>query len=178
MAPIDPEHIHMSNVYCGHCNKEFNCPNRDINRAKKRGGLNYCSRDCFNASRCKSILINCQECHIQISRKPSEFSGKNFCSHSCSITYHNRFRLGDKHPNWKPIANISNYRIRAIENFGSECQKCHYNQYEAMLDVHHKDGNRKNNNMDNLEVLCLWCHGLLTRNIPEHYHVFGPSPEN
>ena len=35
-----------------------------------------------------------------------------------------------------------------------------------MLDVHHKDENRSNNKIENLEVLCVWCHAVLTRNSP------------
>jgi hypothetical protein len=39
-----------------------------------------------------------------------------------------------------------------------------------MLDVHHKDGDRENGSIENLEVLCVWCHALYTRKI------LGPSP--
>ena len=36
---------------------------------------------------------------------------------------------------------------------------------EDMLDVHHKDSNRKNGTIENLEVLCVWCHALKTRDV-------------
>lgn len=44
----------------------------------------------------------------------------------------------------------------------SKCAKCGYTDIQA-LQVHHIDRNRKNNNLDNLQVLCCNCHRL------EHY---------
>lgn len=38
-----------------------------------------------------------------------------------------------------------------------------YESETKMLDVHHRDGNRSNNKLSNLEVLCVWCHALETR---------------
>lgn len=34
-----------------------------------------------------------------------------------------------------------------------------------LLDVHHVDGNRKHNKIENLEVLCVWCHAIVTRGL-------------
>jgi hypothetical protein len=39
---------------------------------------------------------------------------------------------------------------------------------ERMLDVHHKNNDRNDNRLKNLEVLCVWCHALHTRNITPH----------
>ena len=41
------------------------------------------------------------------------------------------------------------------------CNKCgitEWNKLEAPLELHHKDGNRQNNNKSNLEILCSNCH--------------------
>ena len=38
----------------------------------------------------------------------------------------------------------------------------------AQLDIHHRDGNRYNNQIDNLECLCRNCHGLVTLNNGDH----------
>lgn len=46
--------------------------------------------------------------------------------------------------------------------------RCAYDAHEQMLDVHHRDGDRKNNKIENLEVLCVWCHALETRGVPSH----------
>jgi len=41
------------------------------------------------------------------------------------------------------------------------CNRCGYKPpYQAVLDVHHKDGNHRNNKSSNLETLCANCHRL------------------
>src|SRR5438876_2230962 len=37
-----------------------------------------------------------------------------------------------------------------------------------MLDVDHLDNDRTNNSLDNLRVVCVWCHALKTRGVPAH----------
>lgn len=38
------------------------------------------------------------------------------------------------------------------------CSRCGYNKHPQLLGIHHKDKNRENNNIENLEVLCANCH--------------------
>jgi 5-methylcytosine-specific restriction endonuclease McrA len=40
------------------------------------------------------------------------------------------------------------------------CSRCG-NKDRRVLTVHHKDGNRKNNKIDNLEWLCRNCHCII-----------------
>lgn len=47
------------------------------------------------------------------------------------------------------------YRYKAFENKPAECEAC--DSTEA-LEVHHKDKNRCNNDLDNLIILCEECH--------------------
>ena len=42
----------------------------------------------------------------------------------------------------------------------NHCNRCGYNIEPRILGVHHKDRNRNNNDMSNLEVLCPNCHSL------------------
>lgn len=43
------------------------------------------------------------------------------------------------------------------------CEKCGFvAQVMAQLDAHHKDGNCKNHNIENIETLCANCHRLVT----------------
>jgi len=44
-----------------------------------------------------------------------------------------------------------------------------FRKYPAMLDVHHIDGDRFNNDVRNLAVLCPTCHALATRRITTYY---------
>src|SRR4030095_1329114 len=52
---------------------------------------------------------------------------------------------------------------RLVKSVG-QCQKCGHDGSESRLGIHHKDRNKKNQDQDNLEVLCHRCHML------EHAH--------
>ena len=49
-----------------------------------------------------------------------------------------------------------------MEIKGRKCERCSYNKYE-ILQVHHKNKDRNDNNIDNLELICPNCH------FEEHY---------
>ena len=78
------------------------------------------------------------------------------CSPGCANTY---FRSGDNHPNW----NGNSYRKKAIKHYPNKCENCKYDKHKEILEVHHIDGNRKNNSLENLIILCPNCHAALTR---------------
>ena len=45
-----------------------------------------------------------------------------------------------------------------------ECECCHntmWNGLPIVLEVHHQDGNRKNNELSNLQLLCPNCHAII-----------------
>jgi len=54
------------------------------------------------------------------------------------------------------------YRQIALRNKPNKCNICGYNTFIKVLEVHHIDGNRKNNELSNLEILCPSCHKLRT----------------
>lgn len=75
----------------------------------------------------------------------NRFRGDNItCSYSCSNSY---FRTGKNHGNWKG----NNYRKIAEHNHALICIVCGENKIVA---IHHYDGNKNNNNPDNLVPLC------------------------
>ena len=44
-----------------------------------------------------------------------------------------------------------------------QCERCKLKEWQGVripLELHHKDGNKKNNNLSNLEILCPNCHAL------------------
>jgi len=46
----------------------------------------------------------------------------------------------------------------ALDNYPNECEMCGYKEHLEILQVHHIDGNRKNNKLENLMILCPNCH--------------------
>ncbi len=47
----------------------------------------------------------------------------------------------------------SSYRKRALRFYGAACTVCGYSE-KSVIQVHHKDHNRSNNRITNLDVLC------------------------
>jgi hypothetical protein len=75
---------------------------------------------------------------------------------------------GEGHHKWK--GGKASYRQRALKKYGRECgnQSCQIRAAgivipEEMLDVDHIDNDRENNSLENLKVLCVWCHAVKTR---------------
>ena len=115
----------------------------------------------------------CGNCYIPIYKPPSAIkyskSGKVFCGRSCSQKLHNKSRIGDLHPLWNNTS-PHNYRIRAIRHYGAICSNANCPLQQAgikiqqdLLDVDHIDSNRSNNCIENLQVLCVYCHAKKTR---------------
>lgn len=56
-------------------------------------------------------------------------------------------------------------RFKVLKRDKYRCQKCgitnkeHIKIYNRDITIHHIDGNKKNNSLDNLITLCLSCHG-------------------
>ena len=57
------------------------------------------------------------------------------------------------------------YRQKALKSLNRVCARCGYDEYVEILQVHHIDGNRDNNNINNLIILCPNCHALCTKGI-------------
>jgi len=102
----------------------------------------------------------CANCGKKIYRKKSKIgkskSGLNFCSRKCTCAY---FNHSDN------VISINNYRDKSIEYYGEKCELCGDNEDSRLLDVHHIDSDRDNNELDNLIVLCVKCHAKITRGI-------------
>jgi hypothetical protein len=69
---------------------------------------------------------------------------KKTCSHACANSY---FRSGINNPNWRESA----YRSTCFKYHKKECIIC--GEFR-IVDVHHLDGNKKNNIPENLVPLC------------------------
>ena len=85
---------------------------------------------------------NLRECAV--CDKPLKSDNVDTCSHACSNTY---YRSGINHPNH----NDRGYRIICFHYHEKQCIVC---DEENIVEVHHYDGDKKNNDPRNLIPLC------------------------
>lgn len=152
---------------CEHCDKEFKTYLKDI----KRGWGRFCSHSCSaiygNKNRIKKGEDrDCVICENSFYSPPAQLKRRPCltCSKSCAA----KLRFGMNSPNWQ---GGKDYRRLAFQCLGDKtpmCERCDWSVDKRGLVVHHKDRNRKNNLIDNLEILCGGCHRI------EHYDDWGP----
>jgi hypothetical protein len=135
------------NTKCAICGKEIY---RRPVQIKETGGKVYCGQACFGIS-CR-IGKPCIICNKLI------LSGLHriTCSRKCS----NINREGTKYKLGRPndkFENVGLIKERLFSTRGQKCERCGYSKAE-ILQVHHKDRNRKNNELVNLELICPNCH--------------------
>jgi len=53
------------------------------------------------------------------------------------------------------LKKMVNYRKKALEHYEQKCDIC---GKEKRIEIHHRDGDRTNNSIDNLRPLCKHCH--------------------
>lgn len=88
-------------------------------------------------------------------------ANKKTCSRACA----NRHRAGIKYKTGRSKDNVVTalaLKKRLARERGKKCERCGYALYQ-ILQVHHRDRNRDNNELENLELLCPNCHAK------EHY---------
>jgi len=149
----------MTIVNCKICKKEFYAKPNWLNR----GWGKYCSRNCQFKAQTKGKFIECAICGKKAWRAPADLknskSGKYFCSKSHQTLWRNKIYSGSRHPFW--AGGTTTYRnILKEKGIIPICKQCGYKNEEVLV-VHHKDKNRDNNNIRNLEWLCRNCHYLI-----------------
>jgi hypothetical protein len=135
-------------------------------------GRRYCSTSCAQRGQRNRVSLVCAHCG-KVFERPASKDGRNtksgltFCSRACKDDAQRIGGLEEIQPDHYG-SGIRNYRVKAFRHYGPRCAVCGYNEYTEMLDVHHKDGDRENNLVENLIVLCVWCHARRTRGVPRH----------
>lgn len=132
---------------------KFKIPRRkNYNRLKPRPKCLNCGKECRNLS-------------------------NKYCSQKCGIDYRydKYIRLwlnheikgitGGKTNKGNIYYSPSNPVIKYIREKYPECQQCGWSNHHSisgnlLLEIHHKDGNRENGYLENLEHLCPNCHSM------------------
>jgi hypothetical protein len=120
------------------------------NEQRKHPGRAFCGRICYGIS-CRKEKP-CLVCGKPILGK----FNKKTCSRSCA----NINRAGIKYHLGNPKSKVKSQqalKIRLLNERGKSCERCGYSKHE-ILQIHHKDENRSNNDLDNLELICPNCH--------------------
>lgn len=73
----------------------------------------------------------------------------------------NRERYKDNNnPKWKGGISDSYFKQKVLAKYGRICNYCGYKDHPEIIEVHHKDGNHKNLNIENGISLCPNCHRI------------------
>ena len=145
-------------LICLNCHKAFEL--KACETRVKENRVHYCSAKCRDEAKKTGKIIKCKQCGI------SFYSTRNqFCSHKCACQYKKQ------HYNHKKYKE-NGYEIRYIQGYNKKGNvKEHRYIMEQYLGrrlntdevVHHKDGNKLNNNINNLEVMKRGEHSRLHR---------------
>lgn len=140
------------NINCIVCNRPIYRRPIEI---QKNNGRAFCSLACYGIfCRKENPCIVCGSLILASAHKKT-------CSRSCA----NKHRAGIKYKLNRPKDKVKSQqaiKIRLLRERRNSCERCAYNKYE-ILEVHHKDRNRNNNDFNNLELICPNCHA------EEHY---------
>ena len=148
---------------CEYCSIEFAAPQKEVNRGNGR----FCSTACSAKRTRKKTqkVLNCicaqcgKACWKPFSKIKNSRSGLFFCNRLCKETAQ---KLGGIKAIMPPHYGTSNgchsYRELAFNNLVAKCERCDYSKYVGVLEVHHIDGDRTHNSLENLRILCPTCH--------------------
>ena len=153
-----PNQPKMITTNCVECGKEYETPAYYL----RRGGGKYCSNDCRYAK--GRVTISCSWCDKPIVKKKSHlkkakkyFFCNNECKYNAAVSQIHPYKTGIQR------STNQNYRKAALRLMENKCVRCGYDEHIELLDVDHIDSNRNNNSLENLQILCIMCHGMKTR---------------
>lgn len=145
---------------CAYCGKFFWKP---IHRLRKTRTKYYCCHDCANMGARSGQQVLCHVCGKEIYRPKWELDRSKHAVYFCSRECQNKGQtiLGPE-PNCYG-QETSDYRSLCSYYYPEiKCNHCLYNDHQPLVEVHHIDSDRSNNNPENLIWLCTRCHRAVT----------------
>lgn len=137
---------------CNWCGAEFYVYQSHV----KRGGGKFCSNSCKASFRNKIDNPAWRpEVRRKISLNHADVSGKN------NPMYGKTGSLSPSYVDGRSSIPGDIWRKIALVNKPKKCELCGKEDKSRRIHVHHKDKNRNNNDLGNLQVVCSKCHSLL-----------------
>lgn len=151
---------------CLNCQQDFEAQAREI----KRGNGKFCSISCSSTHRAKMIRAKlvpnciCAQCGEEFYRNASKRrlskSGLQFCNRICKEKAQRIGGIKAIQPDhYNNGSGARYYRNLALRHYPHKCNRCGYSKCLSVIEAHHKDHDRSNNQLENLELLCRNCHG-------------------
>lgn len=149
---VGEQYKRKPNTSCQICGKKIYRRPVEI---KRNNGRVFCSITCYGKScRKESPCLVCGKLILASLNKKT-------CSRSCANKHRKDIKYKLNSPKDK-VKTQGLLKIRLLKIRGNKCERCSFGKYE-ILQIHHKDKNRNNNNLSNLELICPNCHS------EEHY---------
>jgi 5-methylcytosine-specific restriction endonuclease McrA len=137
---------------CNWCGAEFYVYQSQI----KRGGGKFCSNSCKASFRNTTDNPAWRpEVRRKISLNHADVSGKN------NPMYGKSGVLSPSYIDGRSSISGDIWRKIAFLNKPRRCEICGKEDESRRIHVHHKDKNRDNNDLENLQVVCVECHNTL-----------------
>lgn len=142
---------------CLECGYEWEANPGTVLYNDKRGPNHHCP-NCGNKHRAK---VKCAWCQKEIERTPSQIA-KNQTGYFYCCKQHGNLHKNFLRANSGEWDSSRNYRLKAFREYPHKCFICGWDEDERILEVHHNDENRENNDITNLTILCPTCHRKIT----------------
>lgn len=125
---------------CDYCGKPFRWKGKHRHRNKHV----FCSKECSDLFKIKKVTVHCDCCGTEFEKKRSDIGRTlhNFCSHDCELDFR-RNHLTAK--NGKFVDGQAVYRTIIENTLGIKLKPGE--------EIHHIDGNHKNNSIGNLRIV-------------------------
>lgn len=131
-----------------------------------RGATKSCGCICSTTGKIKEKY--CLNCGKELHKGQYKY-----CSNACQQEYKRKEYIekvvNGEESGLKKSGNTTkisdSIRTYLFKKYNNKCQKCGWGEInpttgKCPLEIHHKDGNRNHNDLDNLELLCPNCHSL------------------
>lgn len=135
----------------------------------------FCSKKCFDTHQTLTRYVKCTNCAKEYvaQRHTIKINKNHYCSSECHIQYktNNAMTIKEqrlrstKYRRLRVGGTQTTARKLAFSMKPHECEICGYSEHAFCLDLHHKDKNPANNNINNLAILCCICHRKLHKNL-------------